>query len=161
MAIDATGKPTTTGMMDSRPKVPKAPNLSNLGKADKKVSPSPQPVTEKKADPIQDELANRLKKLTAEDNAALDSALSPSVRKAIGKILPEVKPLMDRFGSNEPNVIIPLSVAKTFAIKRYGGDENQAVKSFMSDMLADMEQPMEQQTTVPPSQGIMTSPQTT
>jgi len=161
MAIDATGKPTTTGMMDSRPKVPKAPNLSNLGKADKKVSPNPQPVTEKKTDPIQDELANRLKKLTAEDNAALDSALSPSVREAIGKILPEVKPLMDRFGSNEPNVIIPLSVAKTFAIKRYGGDENQAVKSFMSDMLTDMEQPMEQQTTVPPSQGLMTSPQTT
>ena len=63
MAIDATGKPTTTGMMDSRPKVPKAPNLSNLGKANKKVSPSPQPVTERKADPIQDELANRLKKL--------------------------------------------------------------------------------------------------
>ena len=61
MAIDATGKPTTTGMMDSRPKVPKAPNLSNLGKANKKVSPSPQPVTERKADPIQDELANRLK----------------------------------------------------------------------------------------------------
>ena len=32
MAIDSTGKPTTTGIMNTKPNVPKAPNLSALGK---------------------------------------------------------------------------------------------------------------------------------
>lgn len=164
MAIDEKGKVTTTGTMDVKPTTPKAPDLSALGQS-AKPAPAPKQPEQPEASPIEQALADRLKNLTAEDNAALDSALSPSVKEAIGKILPEVKPLMDQFGSNEPNVIIPLSTVKSFALKRYGGEnEEVAVQNFMTDILSQSmpQQPMEQQTTVPPSpqpQGIMTSPQ--
>jgi hypothetical protein len=74
---------------------------------------------------------------------------------------------MDAYGSNEPNVVIPLSTVKSFAMKRYGGqDEQEAINNFMTDILADsmpqqQQQPMEQQQQpVPPRQGLMSSPQT-
>ena len=51
--------------------------------------------------------AERAKSLTDEDQAALQAVLSPSVRNALGKIIPEFKPVMDQFGSNEPNVVLP------------------------------------------------------
>jgi hypothetical protein len=111
----------------------------------------------------------RAKTLTDEENAAIDAALSPSVKNALGKILPEAKPLMDQFGSNEPNVIIPLSVAKRYATSKYGGEtESDALTNFMTDMMspeinaAGDNQMETQQTNVPPGnepQGLMTSPQ--
>ena len=72
---------------------------------------------------------------------------------------------MDQFGSNEPNVIIPLSIAKRYATSKYGGEnESDALTNFMTDMMspeinAAGNNQMEQQTNVPPSQGLMTSPQ--
>ena len=72
---------------------------------------------------------------------------------------------MDAYGSNEPNIIIPLSVASNFAMRKYGGNnEQEAVNNFMTEVLSGTE-PMEtQQATVPPNQptetaGLMTSPQ--
>lgn len=175
MAIDAKGKPTTTGMMDTKPDVPAAPDLRALGKGQDQPqpqaqpTPSQEPVSElKKQFPEASEMeltfAERVKSLTDEDTAALQSVLSPSVRTALGKIIPEFKEVMDAYGSEEPNVVIPLSTVKSFALKRYGGEtEEVAVQNFMTDILSQSmpQQPMEQQTTVPPSQpqGIMTSPQ--
>ena len=76
---------------------------------------------------------------------------------------------MDQFGSNEPNVIIPLSVAKRYATSKYGGEtESDALTNFMTDMMspeinaAGNNQMGTQQTNVPPGnepQGLMTSPQ--
>lgn len=167
MAIGAKGQVTTTGMMGEQPQTPAAPDLRALS-AGQKQQPKqqPQPTPQPEANPIEATLGERLKSLTAEDNAALDAALSPSVRNAIGKILPELKPVMDQFGSQEPNVIIPLSTVKTYAMKRYGGqDEQEAINNFMTDILAEsvpQQQPqqMEQQQNVPPRQGLMSSPQT-
>ena len=185
MAIDPKGRPTTTGIMDTKPNVPAAPDLRALGKG----QPQPQPQPEAKPQPTEQkpvsdlkqqfpdatemelEFADRIKSLTDEDTAALQSVLSPSVKTALGKIIPEFKEVMDAYGSNEPNVVIPLSTVKSFAMKRYGGEnEEVAVQNFMTDILSQSmpEQPMEQQqqTTVPPSQpmapqpqGLMTSPQ--
>jgi hypothetical protein len=167
MAIGAKGQVTTTGMMGEQPKTPAAPDLRALS-AGQKQQPKqqPQPTPQPEANPMELEFAERAKTLTDEDKSALQSVLSPSVRTALGKILPEFKPVMDQFGSQEPNVIIPLSTVKSFAMKRYGGqDEQEAINNFMTDILADsmpqQQQPMEQQQQpVPPRQGLMSSPQT-
>jgi len=169
MAIGPGGKVTTTGIMDTKPSVPQAPNLSGLSKSMPKPEKIKTPqVTPQQKDPVE-ELLNKypgLKDLTAEDNATLDSVLSPSVKIAIGKIAPDLKPLFDQFGTNEPNVVIPLSIASKYAMIKYGGGSiNEAIQNFTTDLLAASETPqsMEQTTNVPPSpepQGLMTSPQT-
>ena len=167
MAIsDMKGTVSTTGMMNQPVKMPE-------GKVDPKL-PQPKSTNQVAKAPIQNTessinniINERAQTLTDEENAAIDAALSPSVKSALGKILPEAKSLMDQFGSNEPNVIIPLSIAKRYATSKYGGEnESDALTNFMTDMMspeinAAGNNQMEQQTNVPPSQGLMTSPQTT
>jgi len=173
MAIDnMQGKVSTTGMMDQKPKTPKAPNLTGLGKAEPMPEPKkPTPAQVGTTNPLQKEFpeatetelmfAERAKSLTDEDQAALQAVLSPSVRNALGKIIPEFKPVMDQFGSNEPNVVLPVSIVSDYAKRRYGGNDNEALAAFIEDVSGQMET---QQTNVPPSQptetgGLMTSPQ--
>jgi len=178
MAIDASGKPTMTGMMDARPRVPQAPDLRGLQPAvqqePKKIKQPVQKTISPKdslkqqfpeATDMELEFAERSKNLTDEDKTTLQSVLSPSVRIALEKIIPEFKPIMDAFGTNEPNVVIPLSVASNYAMIKYGGSSiDEAIQNFTTDLLASSETPrMMEQTTVPPSpepQGLMASPQT-
>lgn len=188
MAIDPTGKVTTTGLMNVTPSIPKAPNLKSLGNSQvtpKQVAPrqsvrQPKPqVSPQEEMQMKQQEKNQvaiesliqqypgLKNLTAEDNATLDSVLSPSVKNAIGKIVPDLRPLMDMFGGNEPNVVIPLSIASKFAMSKYGGASiEEAIQNFTADLIASSEQNVQPQpmgqTTVPPSpqpQGLMASPQ--
>ena len=171
MAIDSTGKPTTTGMMNTKPNIPKAPNLSALGKGQpapkQKPMPAPKTQTEPECTPMELEFAERAKSLTDEDQAALQTVLSPSVRAALGKIIPEFKPVMDAYGLDEPNVVIPASLMSNYASKIYGiQNQNEALAKFYDDVTSDIDQQMEQeqQPNVPPSQptqaeGLMTSPQ--
>ena len=171
MAIDSTGKPTTTGIMNTKPNIPKAPNLSALGKGQpapkQKPMPAPKTQTEPEGTPMELEFAERAKSLTDEDQAALQTVLSPSVKAALGKIIPEFKPVMDAYGLNEPNVVIPASLMSNYASKIYGiQNQNEALAKFYDDVTSDIDQQMEQeqQPNVPPSQptqaeGLMTSPQ--
>ena len=169
MAIDSTGKPTTTGIMNTKPNIPKAPNLSALSKGQpapkQKPMPAPKTQTEPEGTPMELEFAERAKSLTDEDQAALQTVLSPSVRAALGKIIPEFKPVMDAYGLNEPNVVIPASLMSSYASKIYGiQNQNEALAKFYDDVTSDIDQQMEQQPNVPPSQptqaeGLMTSPQ--
>ena len=179
MAIDSKGRPTTTGIMNDRPNIPKAPNLSALGRGQdmpKQETPKAT-VAPKPTNPLKDEFpeatdmelefAERAKSLTDEDQAALQTVLSPSVRKALGKIIPEFKPVMDAYGLDEPNVVIPASLMSSYASKIYGiPNQNEALAKFYDDVTSDIDQQMEQeqQPNVPPSQpaqpgGLMTSPQ--
>ena len=173
MAIDNKGRPTTTGIMNDRPNIPKAPILSALGRGQDmpkqetpKVTAEPQP-----RNPLRDEFpeatdmelefAERAKSLTDEDQAALQTVLSPSVKNALGKIIPEFKPVMDAFGTNEPNVVIPMSLMSNYAMKVYGNNNpEEAIARFYDDVTSDIDRQMDQNN-VPPSQGLMTSPQTT
>ena len=170
MAIDnMEGKVSMTGMVDKKPITPKAPNLSALGRANstpvKKTTMPPaatgttNPLKQEFPEASDTELmfAERAKSLTDEDQAALQAVLSPSVRNALGKIIPEFKPVMDQFGSNEPNIVMPISIVSNYAMRKYGGNQNEALAAFVDDVSGQMEQ----QTNVPPSQGLMTSPQTT
>ena len=173
MAIDnMQGKVSTTGMMNQKPKTPKAPNLTGLGKAQPMPEPKkPTPAQVGTTNPLQKEFpeatetelmfAERAKSLTDEDQAALQTVLSPSVKNALGKIIPEFKPVMDAYGTNEPNVVIPMSLMSNYAMKIYGNNNpEEAVARFYDDVTSDIDRQMDQNN-VPPSQGLMTSPQTT
>ena len=173
MAIDnMQGKVSTTGMMDQKPKTPKAPNLTGLGKAKPMPEPKkPTPAQVGTTNPLQKEFpeatetelmfAERAKSLTDEDQAALQTVLSPSVKNALGKIIPEFKPVMDAYGTNEPNVVIPMSLMSNYAMKVYGNNNpEEAIARFYDDVTSDIDRQMDQNN-VPPSQGLMTSPQTT
>ena len=175
MAIGPGNKITTTGMMDKQTFTPAAADLSALQKTQQtqQVQPPTQaqvtPPVQQEEDPILAKYPG-LQNLSDEEKESLDAALSPSVKTALGKIVPDLEPLINEFGSDEPNVIFPLSVVKRFAMQRYGGqDENEAVENFMADVIGpDIQQAqMETQNNVPPgteqptteTAGLMSSPQ--
>ena len=152
------GTVTTTGMMGKGPAMPQ-------GKVDPKLPTKKNTTQQIKSEPIPQENTTNFqgtKNLTDEDMDTLNAALSPSVKNALGKIIPEFKPVMDQFGSNEPNVVLPVSIVSNYAKRRYGGNDNEALAAFMEDVSGQME--TQQTTNVPPSQptetaGLMTSPQ--
>ena len=120
--------------------------------------------------PIEQEIVNRANSLTDEDKENFINILSPSVVGTLSKLLPEFADTMEELSSGEPNVIFPLSTIQRYAQNKYGGDINQALQTFVSDVIkpdydAFKQQLDTQQTTnVPPSQpmqptGLMTSPQ--
>tara|TARA_A100001015_G_scaffold241489_1_gene275674 strand:- start:230 stop:826 length:597 start_codon:yes stop_codon:yes gene_type:complete len=193
MAIDnMQGKVTTTGMVDKLPIMPKgkvnpqlqADNSQPLPEdPTKPVNPfTPKPTgpvlpnketamgNEEQMSPIEQEFVNRIESLTDEDKQNFTNILSPSVKNTLTKLLPELSEVMEDLGTNEPNVIIPLSTVQRYAVSKYGGaDGADAVNNFMADMLSpEIQQAStmetQQQTNVPPSQptetaGLMTSPQ--
>ena len=193
MAIDnMQGKVTTTGMMDNQPAMPKGrvnPQLQAGGSQSlpedptKPVNPfTPKPtgpvlpnkeIAQEGAEemsPIEQEIVNRANSLTDEDKENFINILSPSVVGTLSKLLPEFADTMEELSSGEPNVIFPLSTIQRYAQNKYGGDTNQALQTFVSDVIkpdydAFKQQLDTQQTTnVPPSQpmqptGLMTSPQ--
>ena len=57
--------------------------------------------------------------------------------------------IVEAAGPKEENVIIPVSMFKNFAQKRYSGDETQAVQNLITDMSGTE---MEQQTVPPDTQ---------
>ena len=175
MAIDnMQGKVTTTGMMDRGPVMPRGKVNPKLPVEKKEQVAKPQPVQNKpttlkdqfpNASETELTIAERLKTLTDDDMAAIQNVLSPSVAGAFGKIVPELAPVFEQYRTEEPNLVMPMSVAANYAMKQYGvQDPKQAVAVLTEDIFGGLEQPQmetQQTTNVPPSQGLMTSPQTT
>ena len=153
-------KPTMTGMMNETPKTVDAPKLSGMNKLFDNKQPVAAPIKEdapmqKTAQAPSNDLISKVQNLPDEDKAVLSAVLSPSVSNALKKIAPELTPLLDQAGTSEENVIIPVSVVKSFATKRYGGqNETEAVTSFIADLQSSvpgMDNTMEQQSQpVPP-----------
>ena len=139
MAIDdmkgnvTKGRVTMTGRMDDKPTTINAPNLSGMNKLFTKRKPPATTKTMEDSQPVSD-LVSKVQNLPDEDKAVLSAVLSPSVSNALAKIVPELAPLAEAAGSKEENVIIPVSMFKNFATKRYSGDETQAVQSLITDM---------------------------
>ena len=192
MAIeDMKGKISTTGLTNQRPVMPKGKVNPQL-QADapkplpedptKPVNPfAPKPTgptfpnkemamgDNEEMTPIEQEIVNRANTLTDEDKEIFINILSPSVVGTLSKLLPEFADTMEELSSGEPNVIFPLSTIQRYAQSKYGGDTNQALQTFVSDVIkpdydAFKQQLDTQQTNVPPSQptetaGLMTSPQ--
>ena len=178
MAIGPGNKITTTGLIDKKPMIPEAPVIQNQqvekgppGGGDPRMT-SAAPVAnvaESQDGPLTTKYPG-VKDLSDEDIESLNAALSPSVKEALSKIFPDLASTIDQLGTDEPNVIFPLSIVKRYAIQRYGGqDENEAVENFMADVISpDIEQAqMETQNNVPPgteqptteTAGLMSSPQ--
>ena len=156
-------QPTMTGIMNRDGAKVTPPNLSKIkmpaGMAkSRSEQPRKMPVEASK----EMGLAEKVQNLTDQDKAVLATVLSPSVSNALKKIAPELTPLLDQAGTTEENVIIPVSVVKNFATKRYGGeDETQAVTSFIADLQESapgMNNEMEQ-TNVPPDTQMAEQPE--
>ena len=149
MAIkDMKGTVTTTGMMNEKP-VAKAPDMSGMKMAKGPTLPQDptkpvNPFQPKPTGPVlpkeQESLLNKVENLTDQDKAILSVVLSPSVSNVLSKVAPELNPLLSQFTKEEENVILPVSVVKNFAARKYGGTEEQSVQSFVADLTGQMEQ---------------------
>ena len=156
MAIkDMKGTVTTTGMMNEKP-IAKAPDMSGMKIAKGPVLPEDptkpvNPFQPKPTGPVlpreEKGLLQKVENLTDQDKAILSVVLSPSVSNVLSKVAPELNPLLSQFTKEEENVILPVSVVKNFAARKYGGQtEAESVQSFVADLAGQMEQT----TNVPP-----------
>ena len=156
MAIDQSGKVTTTGLMGGTSKLPDVPDLRGLSQGQDTSQETKGQATAPMAKwpaPVEDQnLENKVNNLTDEDKATLGTVLSPSVVTVLKKIAPELSPLLDQAKSNEENVTLPISVVRNYAIKIYGGDEQTAIQNFITDLSG--EQP--DNTNVPPDTATQT-----
>ena len=159
MAIkDMKGTVTTTGMMNNKPATMKAPDMSKIKMPTARKPASVKEVAKPVEQPKEMTLAEKVQNLTDQDKAVLATVLSPSVSNALKKIAPELTPLLDQAGPPEENVIIPVSVVKNFATKRYGGqNETEAVTNFIADLqqsVPGMDNMMDQQPVPPETEAI-------
>ena len=146
------GRPTMTGMMNERP-VSRAPDMSAIKMPieSKQVAKKPAPQNT----PREEGLLNKIQNLTNEDKAVLTTVLTPSVSKVLSKIAPDLNPLLTQFTKDEENVVLPVSIVKSFANRKYPGTEQESIQSFVSDLAGQMEQ----KTTVPPDTQMVQAPE--
>ena len=134
---------TTTGIMNNKPTELKVPDMSNMKMPKGMANTKPVQVAQKPAPqntPREEGLLQKVENLTNEDKAVLSTVLSPSVSTVLSKVAPELDPLLSQFTKEEENVILPVSVVKNFAARKYGGTEEQSVQSFVADLTGQMEQ---------------------
>ena len=132
-------QPTMTGMVNEAPKTVDPPKLSGMNKLFEKKQPMPAPTNEdapmqETAQAPSNDLVSKVNNLPDEDKAVLTTVLSPSVSNVLVKLAPELAPLVEAAGVKEENVIIPVSMFTNFAVKRYSGDQAQAVQNLVADM---------------------------
>ena len=139
MAIGPDGKVTTTGLMDNSAKIPEAPNMSAMKQAPAKAeAQAPQravaPIAQKPEvkDPA---VIEKLNSLSTKEKEQLDMVLSPSLSSILTKIIPEASGVISQFTSAEENVILPVSVVKNFAKKKYPSDtEQESIQGFVTEL---------------------------
>ena len=154
MAIqDMKGTVSTTGMVNNPPVKIQAPDMSKIKMP---TADKPKQVTQKPVEQPQEEgLLPKVENLTNEDKAVLSTVLSPSVSKVLRKIAPDLNPLLTQFTKEEENVVLPVSIVKNFASRKYPGTEQESIQSFVSDLAGQMEQ----KTTVPPDTQMVQAPE--
>jgi hypothetical protein len=143
MAIGPKGEVTTTGLMNNSAKIPEAPNMSAMKMA--KGEPLPQdptkpvnPFAPKPTGPVlpkDPKMIAKLESLSDEEKQQLDMVLSPSLSSILTKILPEASDVISQFTSAEENVILPVSVVKNFARKKYPSNtEQESIQGFVTEL---------------------------
>ena len=135
MAIGPDGKVTTTGLMDSKVKTPNAPDMSNLkAPAQPKEKTAPAAMVQK-PEPKDPAVIEKLNGLSEEEKVQLDMVLSPSLATILKKISPDASQVIDQFTSQEENVILPVSVVKNFAVRKYpSSSEQESVQGFVTEL---------------------------
>ena len=159
MAIkDMKGTVSTTGRVNAAPPKIEAPDMSNMKMPAGMAKDKPKQVAEKPAPqntPREEGLLQKVENLTNEDKAVLSTVLSPSVSTVLSKVAPEIEPLLKQFTKDEENVVLPVSIVKNFASRKYPGTEQESIQSFVSDLAGQMEQ----KTTVPPDAQMVQAPE--
>ena len=141
MAIGPKGEVTTTGLMNNSAKIPEAPDMSKMSSG----QPLPQdptkpvnPFAPKPTGPVlpkDPKMIAKLESLSDEEKQQLDMVLSPSLSQILTKILPEASDVISQFTSAEENVILPVSVVKNFARKKYPSNtEQESVQGFVTEL---------------------------
>ena len=152
---------TMTGKINETPNTISAPNLSGMNKLFDKKQVAQKPMEDAPVQRAQtakapsDDLIAKVQNLTNEDKAVLSAVLSPSVSNVLTKLAPELSSIIEAAGPKEENVIIPVSMFKNFAQKRYSGDETQAVQNLITDMSGETMG----QSTVPPDTQMAEQPE--
>ena len=135
MAIGPDGKVTTTGLMDNSAKIAKAPDMSAMKQpAQPKEQKVAAPIAQKPEvkDPA---VIEKLNSLSDEEKLQLDMVLSPSLSSILTKIIPEASGVISQFTSAEENVILPVSVVKNFAKKKYpSSTEQESIQGFVTEL---------------------------
>ena len=138
MAVGPDGKVTTTGLMDGGPKTPEAPDMSNLkppAQPKEKIAPAAPAAMAQRPEPKDPEVVQKLNSLSEDEAQQLSMVLSPSLATTLIKILPEASDLINEFKSTEENVIIPVSVVKNFAVRKYpSSSEQESVQGFVTEL---------------------------
>ena len=136
MAIGPDGKVTTTGLMDNKVKTPNAPDMSNLKPAPQpKEKTAPAAAMVKKPEVKNPAVLEKLNSLSNEEKEQLDMVLSPSLSSILTKILPEASGVISQFTSAEENVILPVSVVKNFARRKYPSNtEQESIQGFVTEL---------------------------
>jgi hypothetical protein len=156
MAIGPDQKVTTTGLMDNKPTMPNAPDLSALGKGQQQSAPQKVEPMVKKPEPEQPNVNDRIDQVgqaNPESIAQVDLMLSdPDINDIMQKLAPEAAGKIAQFKGEEKIVALPTSVVKSYAMRMYGGDEQSSVQQFLTDLSG--EQPDD--TNVPPDMATQT-----
>ena len=160
MAIGPDGKVTTTGLMDNSAKIPEAPNMSAMKQAPAQAeAQAPQqavaPIAQKPEvkDPA---VIEKLNSLSDVEKQQLDMVLSPSLSSILTKIIPEASGVISQFTSAEENVILPVSVVKNFARRKYPSNtEQESVQGFVTEL---SESQSDDNNNVPPENTEMANP---
>jgi hypothetical protein len=139
MAIGPDGKVTTTGLMNNSAKIPEAPNMSAMkqpAQPQEKTAPAAAPAAMVQKPEVKDPaVIEKLNSLSDEEKQQLDMVLSPSLSSILTKILPEASDVISQFTSAEENVILPVSVVKNFARKKYPSNtEQESVQGFVTEL---------------------------
>ena len=137
MAIDYRGQVTTTGMMNKSPGAnTQVPDMTKLTPPEQPTQPVRQPMGQPVRQPMGQpvETAERSSSITDEDMAILEPVLSPSVKQVLSKLAPNIASMLSEAGTNEEIVALPVSIATSFAMRNYGGTEEQAINAFISDL---------------------------
>ena len=135
MAIGPDGKVTTTGLMDAGMKTPDAPDMSNLkppAQAQEKTAPAAMVQRPEPNDPA---VVEKLNALSDEEKVQLDMVLAPSLATILKKIAPDASSVIDQFTSTEENVVLPVSVVKNFAVRKYpSSSEQESIQGFVTEL---------------------------
>lgn len=136
MAIGPKGEVTTTGLMNSPAKTAEAPDMSNLKPpAQPQEQKAPQAAMAQRPEPKDPAVVEKLNSLSDDEKTQLDMVLAPSLATILKKIAPDASSVIDQFTSTEENVVLPVSVVKNFAVKKYpSSSEQESVQGFVTEL---------------------------
>ena len=136
MAIGPKGEVTTTGLMNSGIKTPDAPDMSNLKPpAQPQEQKAPPAAMAQRPEPKDPAVMEKLNALSEEEKIQLDMVLSPSLANILKKSSPDASQVIDQFTSQEENVVLPVSVVKNFAVRKYpSSSEQESVQGFVTEL---------------------------